>query len=878
MPLDWLNTPLDADIGELLARKKRAKAIETLRRQLQGRLAPPVAVRLQLADLLMQAGRVEEAVPVLLGLAEEFAADGFVAKAVAILKRVDRVQPGRPDVAERLEKLVHQQKRVTHLPSRPRSAMPEFGIEEIGDGRDFRAAEQELAAPEGEAAPAVAAEPAGSVAVPAGYEEAVELPAEPSPAAEESVRRVEAVTVEPVAEPEAGLVEPIIEAAAVDAEPIVEATDARTEGAEGPPVDGLVVAVSGPDVPDEPILASHPSETPGEPALADDSESPAPDAQKGVGKRIRRALWRFLASLPGGEEGTAMDAQAIPSPTAEDGASEGLSEPSAAHPDERADTPPAAPARPVSPGEEARPSEVEIEFEPPPPRVDASVSASLAEAPGEPATEPLGTPAVGEEAMSEEAFRHHLLDIVEDVLHRPPPPQADAAMDRARVLDLARRMVASRLFRDLSDEELLAIVRGLRLRIFDAGDIVVTEGEPGQSLFTLATGRVKVFVANPDGRNFEVAALAEGDFFGEISSLSGRPRSATVVAASACELLELDRPTLDSIARTHARVRDVLEASYIERASSPEAAAVRSVTLPDSGTRRKAIEVLEAHFGESRWDPRMRLRLADVLLKAGKDEDAIAILIGLADDLAREGFADKAVAILKKIEQVQRRNVEVVNLAPLLRAEPTETRAADGRASPSAGPGAAPRPRAVTDDRFHGWLVDLVRDTVGNVQKPSATGPAAHAPAVKAYGPGLLANPLFEDFSEEELLAFIHGLKLLAFEPGDVIITEGEPGQSVFILTTGQVKVFVRGPDHRSVLLGALGEGSFFGEISTLSGRPRSATITAASACEILELDRAGLDAISASHPRVRSVLESFSAARSADAEAARARGGRAPE
>src|SRR5258708_24263650 len=152
MPLDWLNTPLDADIGELIAQRKRGKAIETLRRQLQGRLAPPVAVRLQLADLLMQAGRIEEAVPVLLGLADEFAADGFVAKAVAILKRVDRVQPGRADIAERLERLVHQQQRVAELPSRPRSAFPEFGIEEIGEGQELIVPTEELE-PEGEEPP-----------------------------------------------------------------------------------------------------------------------------------------------------------------------------------------------------------------------------------------------------------------------------------------------------------------------------------------------------------------------------------------------------------------------------------------------------------------------------------------------------------------------------------------------------------------------------------------------------------------------------------------------------------------------------------------------------------------------------------------------------
>src|SRR5688572_29533138 len=105
MPLDWLNTPLDADIGHLIAQRKRAKAIEALHAQLQGRHAPSVNVRLQLADLLIQAGRGAEAIPVLVALADEFAADGFVAKAVAILKRVEKLEPDRPDVGERLARL-----------------------------------------------------------------------------------------------------------------------------------------------------------------------------------------------------------------------------------------------------------------------------------------------------------------------------------------------------------------------------------------------------------------------------------------------------------------------------------------------------------------------------------------------------------------------------------------------------------------------------------------------------------------------------------------------------------------------------------------------------------------------------------------------------
>ena len=900
MPLDWLNTPLDADIGELLARKKRAKAIETLRRQLQGRLAPPVTVRLQLADLLMQAGRAEEAVPVLLGLADEFAADGFVAKAVAILKRVDRAQPGRADVSERLEKLVHQQKQVAPAATRPRAAVPEFGIEEVGETMG----EAELAAEtaELEAAPAsievpiadlaseiepelTAAEPLETLEVESIVEGVAPVPVPTEPAPAEPVEEFDlSAPVEPATVTPEPYVEPTVEALVADAAP---------GEPEAPPATA------------EPLEATVDGTETGADAAEPMAEGTAPGAASGpgVGRRIRRALWRFLASLPGADEtggaarqppaAGAEDASAvtepintstvevlIPSepaaPTSEPGAAEAAAADAAT-----AEPPPPALTAPQPETAEpmvevaAVPVEVDIEFEPPagPPSLSFPALAETESGPIGAAVAP--TPAA-EDAMSEESFRNHLLDIVEDVLHRPPPPEQAKAVDRARVLDLARRLVATRLFQDLSDEELLAILRGLKLRTCEPGDVVVTEGEIGHSLFTITSGHVKVFIANPDGRNFEVNTLSEGDFFGEISSLSGRPRSATVVAATACELLELERATLDGIARTHARVRDVLESAYIERASSPEAAAVRAVSIPDGGSRRKAIEVLEAHFGETRWDPRMRLRLADVLLKAGKHQDAIPILVGLADELAREGFADKAVAILKKIEQVQKRNVEVVNLAPLIRGQ--------GRRAPRASPAAVPRAalaapgrRALTDDKFHGWLVDLVRDTVEGPE-PALAPNSTETSVLRAYGPGLLANPLFEDFSEEELLAFIRGLKLLTFDPGDVIITEGEQGQSIFILANGRVKVFVRGADGRSVLLGALGEGAFFGEISTLSGRPRSATITAAAPCDILELDRASLDALGAAHPRVRTVLQAFSEARSADPLAARARGTRAAD
>jgi CRP-like cAMP-binding protein len=122
------------------------------------------------------------------------------------------------------------------------------------------------------------------------------------------------------------------------------------------------------------------------------------------------------------------------------------------------------------------------------------------------------------------------------------------------------------------------LIQGLRLLSFRPGDIILSEGELGQSLFILTTGCVKVLIRNAVGQSLPLCSLEGGAFFGEIAALSGSPRTATVVAATPCELLELDKPTLDTITQEHPRVREVLERFRAERTASPEAAKIRTLT------------------------------------------------------------------------------------------------------------------------------------------------------------------------------------------------------------------------------------------------------------------------------------------------------------
>src|SRR5512132_3986069 len=67
---------------------------------------------------------------------------------------------------------------------------------------------------------------------------------------------------------------------------------------------------------------------------------------------------------------------------------------------------------------------------------------------------------------------------------------------------------------------------------------------------------------------------------------------------------------------------------------------------------KKAIELLKGQLAARKSDPRLRMQLADVLALAGGGKEAVSVLLPLADEYAREGFAAKAIAILKKIEKI----------------------------------------------------------------------------------------------------------------------------------------------------------------------------------------------------------------------------------
>lgn len=102
----------------------------------------------------------------------------------------------------------------------------------------------------------------------------------------------------------------------------------------------------------------------------------------------------------------------------------------------------------------------------------------------------------------------------------------------------------------------------------------------------------------------------------------------------------------------------------------------------------------------------------------------------------------------------------------------------------------------------------------------------------------LASVPLFSGLPAEELQRFAEVTREKAYPKGSVILFEDDPGDSLFVVRHGRVKVVLVGEDGREVILGVLGIGDHFGELSLIDDQPRSAHVIAMEDATVLVLRR----------------------------------------
>jgi cAMP-dependent protein kinase regulator len=248
----------------------------------------------------------------------------------------------------------------------------------------------------------------------------------------------------------------------------------------------------------------------------------------------------------------------------------------------------------------------------------------------------------------------------------------------------------------------------------------------------------------------------------------------------------------------------------------------RAAELAAAGKLQDAVEQYTAVLAVAPANVTARQRLAELLLKLGRKAHAVEQYLCLVGKYASEGQLLKAVATCHIVLQIDPGH------------SGTHAILADLYAQRDASRAAPPAESAGNGDR---------------------DGGAAQPPP----DPAALARvPLFSEVPPEAFVPLIGVLSRREVPMGDVIVHEGAAGDTLYAVVEGLVRVERRNARGDVRVVAELGEGEFFGEISLLSGCPRLATVTAARDCELLELQRGGLERVAVAYPGIMDVVTRF--------------------
>ncbi len=123
---------------------------------------------------------------------------------------------------------------------------------------------------------------------------------------------------------------------------------------------------------------------------------------------------------------------------------------------------------------------------------------------------------------------------------------------------------------------------------------------------------------------------------------------------------------------------------------------------------------------------------------------------------------------------------------------------------------------------------------------------------------------LFKSLDPQGRETLLKGSREVKFRQGDVLVREGEPGDSFYLIKTGDVQVTtMKGGEE--VFLARLTPGALFGEVAVITGEPRTATVTALTDGEAIRFEKEQVKEVLRAYPRVAELLKKIVARRTED-------------
>jgi len=209
------------------------------------------------------------------------------------------------------------------------------------------------------------------------------------------------------------------------------------------------------------------------------------------------------------------------------------------------------------------------------------------------------------------------------------------------------------LFASLKSTYLSEIASKVTVRNYRRGEAIFHKDDPGYALYIIRKGQVKIHTSSPDGEEVILTILKDGDFFGELSLLDGRPRSATATALDNIEVLMLHRDDLLDIVGRHAELAVDIMIALSERLRRTNLLLEDSIFL-DLPRRlcRRLLELGEKHGFEMDKGIEIDLNLTqqDLAEIVGASRVAVNRLLGLFQDMGLVSISKKHIIILRPEE------------------------------------------------------------------------------------------------------------------------------------------------------------------------------------------------------------------------------------
>jgi len=219
------------------------------------------------------------------------------------------------------------------------------------------------------------------------------------------------------------------------------------------------------------------------------------------------------------------------------------------------------------------------------------------------------------------------------------------------------------------------------------------------------------------------------------------------------------------------------------------------------GEWRKALECFQNHCAQEPGDLRSQLKVAELLERLGQKKEAVQMYRKVAEAYAQDGFLLQSISINKMILRVDPSSKDV-------------------------------------NDRLAQLYAEKDRET-------------------KSYHP-FPHLPLFSELNEQELQSLLPHIQSKTFMKNSLICQEGERGDSLFVISRGEVAITKQTPGGKEVGVRNLREGNFFGEFGFFIDQRRHATVKAMTECEVLEISRNELNEMIRVHPRLDEVLQNL--------------------